>query len=150
MKEQIRVRGKKRIRVRVMNSDRRSLNWGDGTLTLLDVVVREGAAILELLAGEDETLLIRGDALLVLDLGLDVLDRVGGLDLEGDGLASQSLDEDLHGDCSLKQRTLSLSGFAELGYLRIFETKKVTKQQNFDVKNDVISCRTVLTTNSRT
>jgi hypothetical protein len=34
---------------------------------LLDVVVRKGAAVLELLAGEDEALLIRGDALLVLD-----------------------------------------------------------------------------------
>ena len=117
---------------------------------LLDVVVREGAAVLKLLASEDQTLLVWGDALLVLDLSLHVLNGVGGLDLEGDGLASQSLDEDLHGDCSLKQRTLSLSGFAELGYLRIFETKKVTKQQNFDVKNDVISCPTVLTTNGRT
>ena len=29
---------------------------------LLDVVVREGAAVLELLAREDETLLVRGDA----------------------------------------------------------------------------------------
>merc|ERR1711959_214158 len=37
---------------------------------LLDVVVLESAAILELLAGEDEALLVRGDALLVLDLGL--------------------------------------------------------------------------------
>jgi len=54
---------------------------------LLDVVVAEGAAVLELLAREDETLLIRGDALLVLDLGLDVVDRVRGLDIEGDGLA---------------------------------------------------------------
>lgn len=32
---------------------------------LLDVVVGEGAAVLELLAGEDETLLVRGNALLV-------------------------------------------------------------------------------------
>lgn len=32
---------------------------------LLDVVVREGAAVLELLASEDETLLVRGNALLV-------------------------------------------------------------------------------------
>jgi hypothetical protein len=39
---------------------------------LLDVVVRKGAAVLELLAGEDETLLIRGNSLLVLDLGLDL------------------------------------------------------------------------------
>ena len=32
---------------------------------LLDVVVREGAAVLELLAGEDKTLLVWGNALLV-------------------------------------------------------------------------------------
>ena len=63
---------------------------------LLNVVVGEGALVLELLVGEDQALLVRGDALLVLDLGLDVINRVGGLDLEGDGLASQSLHEDLH------------------------------------------------------
>ena len=57
---------------------------------LLDVVVRKGAAILELLAGEDETLLVGGDTLLVLDLGLDVVDGVLGLDLEGDGLARKA------------------------------------------------------------
>ena len=34
---------------------------------------------------------------LVLDLGLDVLDGVRWLYIEGDGLASQGLDEDLHG-----------------------------------------------------
>ena len=55
---------------------------------LLDVVVGEGAAVLKLLAGENETLLVRRDAFLVLDLGLDVLDGVGGLDVKGDVLAS--------------------------------------------------------------
>jgi hypothetical protein len=34
---------------------------------LLDVVVRKGPAVLQLLAGKDETLLIWGDALLVLE-----------------------------------------------------------------------------------
>merc|ERR1712109_434197 len=63
---------------------------------LLDVVVGEGPSVLKLLASEDQPLLVRGDALLVLDLGLDVLDGVGGLYLKGDGLASQGLDEDLH------------------------------------------------------
>ena len=63
---------------------------------LLDVVVRKGAAVLELLAREDETLLIGGDALLVLDLALDHVDGVRGLDLEGDGLAGKGLHEDLH------------------------------------------------------
>ena len=63
---------------------------------LLDVVVGQRAAVLELLAREDQALLVRGDALLVLDLGLDVVDGVGRLDLESDGLAGESLDEDLH------------------------------------------------------
>ena len=63
---------------------------------LLDVVVCERAAVLQLLAGKDEALLVRGDALLVLDLGLDAVDGVAGLDLQSDGLASQRLDEDLH------------------------------------------------------
>lgn len=61
------------------------------------VIIREGAAVLELFAGEDEALLVRGDALLVLDLGLDVFDGVGRFDVERDGLARQRLDKDLHG-----------------------------------------------------
>jgi hypothetical protein len=48
---------------------------------LLDVVVRQGAAILELLAGEDQALLVRRDTLLVLDLGLHVVDGVARLNL---------------------------------------------------------------------
>ena len=63
---------------------------------LLDVVVSKSAAVLELLAGEDETLLIRGDALLVLDLLLDVVDGIARLNLKGDSLACQSLHENLH------------------------------------------------------
>jgi hypothetical protein len=55
---------------------------------LLDVIVGERATILELLAGEDQTLLVRRDTLLVLDLRLDVVDGIAGLDLKGDGLAS--------------------------------------------------------------
>ena len=46
---------------------------------------------------EDQALLVGRDALLVLDLGLDVVNGVRGLDIEGDGLAGQGLDEDLHG-----------------------------------------------------
>ena len=60
---------------------------------LLDVVIREGTSILELLASEDESLLVRGDALLVLDLSLHGLDGIGGLNLESDGLSSECLDE---------------------------------------------------------
>ena len=63
---------------------------------LLDVVIRESAAILELLARKDEPLLVRGNTLLILDLGLHILDGVRGLNIKSDGLASQRLDENLH------------------------------------------------------
>jgi hypothetical protein len=54
---------------------------------LLNVIVRESASVLELLASEDQALLVRRNSFLVLDLALDVVDRVGGLDLKSDGLA---------------------------------------------------------------
>merc|ERR1712151_1388029 len=63
---------------------------------LLDVVVRKSSTILELLTSEDKSLLVWWDTLLVLDLGFDVLDGVSWLNIEGDGLSSQGLDEDLH------------------------------------------------------
>ena len=59
----------------------------------MDVVVAQGSAIFELLAGEDEALLVRGDAFFVLDFRLDVVDCVRGLDLESDGLAGEGFDE---------------------------------------------------------
>ena len=57
---------------------------------LLNVVVGESSAVLKLLSSENESLLVGRDALLVLDLSLDVVDGVGGLDLESDGLAGQA------------------------------------------------------------
>jgi hypothetical protein len=51
----------------------------------LDIVVGEGAAVFELLAGEDQTLLVRWDAFFILDLGLYIVDGIRGLDFEGDG-----------------------------------------------------------------
>jgi len=67
---------------------------------LLDVVILESAAILELLASEDQTLLVWRDSLLVLDLSLDGIDGVTSLDLEGDGLAREGLNENLHPSCA--------------------------------------------------
>ena len=63
---------------------------------LLNVVIGESSAVLKLLSSENQSLLIRGDALLVLDLRLDVLNGVRRLDIESDGLAGQGLDKDLH------------------------------------------------------
>ena len=41
-------------------------------------------------------LLVGRYSLLVLDLGLHILDGVGGLHLQGDGLTRQGLHKDLH------------------------------------------------------
>ena len=68
-------------------------NTSKGKRSLL---VAQGTTIFELLASEDETLLVGGNALLVLDLGLDIVDGVRGLDLEGDSLSGEGLNEDLH------------------------------------------------------
>ena len=62
----------------------------------MDSVVAESAAVFELMAGEDQTLFVRGDALLLLDLGLDIVDGVRRLAIEGDSLAGAGLDENLH------------------------------------------------------
>ena len=68
---------------------------------LADVVVRQRATVLQLLSSEDQSLLVRGDAILVLDLALDSVDGVVTLDIQSDGLASQGLDEDLHFRCDI-------------------------------------------------
>ena len=62
----------------------------------MDVVVRESSAVLKLLSSENESLLVWRDSFLVLDLSLDILNGVSRLDIEGNGLSSKSLDEDLH------------------------------------------------------
>ena len=80
---------------------------------LLDVVVAQRPAVLELLTSKDETLLVGrntgerlgggpacmegADApLLVLNLCLDIVDSVGRLHLKGDRLPCEGLDENLH------------------------------------------------------
>jgi hypothetical protein len=62
---------------------------------LLNVVIAEGATVLELLSCKYQSLLIGGNSLLVLDFRLDVVNGIRGLDIEGDGLASKGLYKDL-------------------------------------------------------
>ena len=54
-------------------------------LTFLDVVITQSASILQLLASKDQPLLVRGNSLLVLDLGLDILNGVRRLNLKHKG-----------------------------------------------------------------
>ena len=65
-------------------------------IVFLNVVVGQGAAIFQLLASKDQTLLVWGDAFLVLDLGLDILNGVRRLHLQGDSPAIGDLQEDLY------------------------------------------------------
>jgi len=62
----------------------------------LYIVIWEGSTILKLLTSKDETLLIRGNAFLVLNLGLNIFNGVTGLNLKSDGLSCEGLDKDLH------------------------------------------------------
>ena len=57
---------------------------------LLNVIVTQSTSILELLAGEDKALLIRGNTLLILDFALHSLDGVRRFHLEGDGFARKA------------------------------------------------------------
>ncbi len=66
-----------------------------------NVAVRKSVVIHKLLAGEDEALLVGGDAFLVLDLCLDGRDCVGALRHEGDVSFCEGSDEDLHAGAGL-------------------------------------------------
>ena len=62
-----------------------------------DVVVAQRAIVFQWLAAPDESLLVRGNALPVVDLGLDVPNAVRGIHVEGNRLPRQRPDEDRHG-----------------------------------------------------
>ena len=81
---------------------------------LLNVVVAQRAAIFQLLAREDQALLVRRNALLVLNLGFDALDSIRRLHINRESLARQSLDENLHFILALKTKP-----FFELGDVRV-------------------------------
>ena len=53
----------------------------------LNVVVTQCTAIFKLFSGKDQTLLIRRNTFLVLNLGLDIVNGVGRLNIERNGLA---------------------------------------------------------------
>ena len=59
----------------------------------MDIIIRQRPPVLQLLAREDQPLLVGRDAFLVLDLGLDIVDCVRGLDFEGDGFAREGFHE---------------------------------------------------------
>ena len=63
---------------------------------LLDVIVRKGSSVFELLSCEDKSLLIRWDTFFVLDFSFDIFDGVSWFNVKGDGFTSEGLYENLH------------------------------------------------------
>merc|ERR1711975_141966 len=63
---------------------------------LLDVVVRQRTTVLELLTGENQTLLIGWNTLLILDLALHIVNSIATLNLKRDSLPSQCFYKYLH------------------------------------------------------
>ena len=63
---------------------------------LLNVVVRQSMSIFQLLARKDQSLLVRRNSFLILDLGLYIFYCIPGFNLESDDLPRQSLHENLH------------------------------------------------------
>jgi hypothetical protein len=80
----LRVHGRARVRTRWMEA-----------ANLLDVIVANRLAVVQLLSTKYEPLLLGRNALLVLNFGFDVGDRVALLNIHRDGLAGERLDEDL-------------------------------------------------------
>jgi len=74
---------------------------------LLDVVVRKSATVLQLFASENQALLIRGNAFLVLNLSLHILDSIRGFDIKSNGFASQGLHKDLHATAQTQHQVKS-------------------------------------------
>ncbi len=63
---------------------------------LLDVVVGHSSSVFKALSCKDESLLVTGNALLVLNLALDGVDAVGVLNFDSHRLSGESSHEDLH------------------------------------------------------
>ena len=61
-----------------------------------------------MLSGEDQALLVRGNALLVLDLRLYIVDSIARFHLKGDGFTRQGLDEAAGGKMSVAIRDTAL------------------------------------------
>ena len=63
---------------------------------LLDIVITQSAPILKLFSSKNQALLIRWNALFILDLALHIVNSIARLDFKCNGLPGQGLDEDLH------------------------------------------------------
>ena len=61
----------------------------------MNVIVGESAAVFQLLAGKNQTLLIGWDPFLILDLGFHAINRVTGFHIQGNCFPGKRLDKNL-------------------------------------------------------
>jgi len=101
---------------------------------LLDVVVSKSVTVLKLLASENETLLIRRNTFLVLNLSLHVIDGISRLNLKSDGFTSKSLNENLHG----YKVSLSLSSKKRCKALSFHDSKSINQIIKSHIEEEVI------------
>lgn len=89
----------------IVNTSSKSQHKVQGGL-LLNIVITQSAAIFQLLSGENETLLIRGDTLFILDLGLHIVNSIARFDIKSDGLTREGFYEDLHSVFLMQQQLM--------------------------------------------
>ena len=74
---------------------------------LLDVVVAQGTSVFQLLSSEDQSLLVWRNSFLILNLGLDIINGIGWLNIQSDGLSSECFHKDLHSSSETKNQMKS-------------------------------------------
>merc|ERR1719351_127863 len=70
----------------------------------VNVIIAQGPTIFKLLSGKYQTLLIRRDTFLVLNLGFHVLNGIRSFYFQRNSLSSQSLHKDLHSSTEAKDQ----------------------------------------------
>jgi len=89
------LRGGVNLLLALLAATTKTQNQVEGRL-FLDIVIGESAAVLKLLASENETLLVWWNAFLVLNFCLYIVDGVRRLHLKGDCFTRKGFYEDLH------------------------------------------------------
>ena len=114
----------------------------------LDVVVRKDAVVFQLVSTENQTLLIRGDAFPVSNLGLDILNRVGPFHVEGNGLAGGRLHKDFHPKSQNLALGMHYVGYAELAAAvsnagGLGTITALTQKTPEDLRAEIKKCKTM-------
>ena len=71
---------------------------------LLDIVITQRTAILQLFPGKDKTLLIRWNTFFVLNFRLHIINRIGWFDIQRDRFTGESFDKDLHSSAQTENK----------------------------------------------